>query len=150
MLRALASLVGGLTGGLTGSLGGGSIAALAFAAGVASSGAVTIAGMRIWDVLVDDPAVAAAARKDYVAVSELEAAKADAELLRKLTEQRARQMAKLQAERQADADALARFEAELLTAQSTRETMQDEIDRLLAARPDGVPSVHDLGVRLRN
>jgi hypothetical protein len=106
----------------------------------------------VWYVvdIFDDRAVARAARADYVRISELEAERARAHTMEQLLAaerlKTAENEALLAAYAQAvetTLDAVRKANAEQI------EGMQDEIDDLINARPD-VPSVRDLGVKLRN
>jgi uncharacterized protein YlxW (UPF0749 family) len=97
-----------------------------------------------------DAAVRREAQKAYVAISVLEAEKARADTARKLLEAERKRAADLAADRERIAAALQAAISEIDAATAANEGLQDEIDKLAAARPAGVPTVRDLGVRLRN
>jgi hypothetical protein len=93
----------------------------------AGAAAIVWASLSAFDRLIDDPAVAAAARKDFVARAELEAEKAkSAELVRQLN---AGAAAIEEARKQAEADAIAAEE----TARRTEVEIVAYEKRLAAA-----------------
>lgn len=116
-----------------------------------ASGAVSVwALLAVYDSLIDDPRVAGAARKEYVAISELEAEKAKLRIAETLLAAERKRAAEIEADKAAFAEALSAANAQIAIAHQDREGLQNEIDELIAITPDGVPLVRDLGVKLRN
>lgn len=112
-------------------------APLAFAGGVA----LALAGAALWDCLVDDPAVAAAARRGYVLTVERDAAEAElAETRRQLTVAREARdrfaigLAQAQAASAAHAEKLeteiAAYETELVAAGRACRLDRDDVEWL--------------------
>lgn len=97
-----------------------------------------------------DARVAAEARKAYVAISELEAAQAKARATEQLLAAQKARADELDRIRATYAGALSNAQSLLDAAAQANEGLQDEIDQLQKARPTGVPTVRDLGVKLRN
>lgn len=104
----------------------------------------------LWLPLVHDPAVAREARRHYVAIAEMERAVAAAETAQRLLEASRKKAEELEAEKASYAAALAAAMEQIEAADDANATLQEEIDALQAKRPSGVPTVGDLGVRLRN
>jgi len=97
-----------------------------------------------------DAGVTREARREYVAISELEAQRAKANTTAQLLEAEQKKTAQIQAVLDATAKAVEVTITEIREAnEAAQEEMQNEIDDLISARPD-VPSVRDLGVKLRN
>lgn len=100
-----------------------------------------------------DASVASEARREYVAISELEAARArveTAEALRRAAEQRA---IELEQARAAYAAALDQARQELQIANLTQQDLEDALEEIRRARPAdrSVPTVRDLvGDRLHH
>lgn len=97
-----------------------------------------------------DAAVTREARKAYVAISVLEGERARAATAEAILSAERKRAAEIEADTARFADALAKANQEMDAASAANESLQNEIEQLQAARPDGVPTVRDLGVKLRN
>lgn len=106
----------------------------------------------VWTVYqpFHDASVAREARKAYVAISDIEAARAKARVTEQLLAAQKARADELERVRVAYAGALSNAQSLLDAAAAANEGLQNEIDELEAARPTGVPRVRDLGVKLRN
>jgi hypothetical protein len=112
---------------------------------------VSLVACMAYDVLIDDPAVTREARREYVRVSQLEGLEASLAAARDLVAIKDAVARRMRNERNLQATSAEIFGRDLAASREENEQLKEELDELeRAAGRDDVPSVGDLGVRVRN